>query len=88
MADVSLLLGLVPARVWLFGGIAVAILVALALAGSALYSAGRKAERAGALQKSIEVLRERKSTNEAVRDLDDAHLCVALGGMWRDGECL
>lgn len=82
------LLGLVPAKAWVVVAIVLAGLAALGAGGYSLYALGRKAERVEALQRSIEVLRERKSTNEAVHDLDDAHLCAALGGMWRDGECL
>lgn len=45
-------------------------------------TAGRAAERAAALQHSIDLIRDRSDTNEKINDLDDADLCRALGGRW------
>lgn len=45
-------------------------------------SAGRSAERAEALQHSMDLIRDRSETNEKINDLDDAGLCAALGGRW------
>jgi hypothetical protein len=46
--------------------------------------------QARTLQKSVEMLRERRDTNEAIRNLDDRELCTALGGVPDDatGQCL
>jgi hypothetical protein len=43
---------------------------------------GREAERAAALQKSMDLIRERSETNAEIGDLDDAGLCAALDGHW------
>ena len=45
-------------------------------------SAGREAERAAALQKSMELIRERSETNDQINRMDDAALCRELGGRW------
>ncbi len=44
--------------------------------------AGREAARTEALQRSMELIRERSETNEAINALDDAGLCAALDGHW------
>lgn len=52
------------------------------------YQAGAAAERQAALTRSVEVLRERTTTDDQIRDMDDAGLCAALGGrMSNDGTC-
>jgi hypothetical protein len=43
---------------------------------------GREIERADALRRSMEIIRERSSTNEAVGRMSDAELCAALDGRW------
>lgn len=48
---------------------------------------GRASERTAALQKSMELIQERGKTNEAVRNLSPADICVELGGMFADGKC-
>ena len=50
---------------------------------------GRSIERAAAIGKSVEILRERNVTDEQVRNMDDAGLCHAIGGMFQpDGKCV
>ncbi|EJL57980.1 hypothetical protein PMI09_00685 [Rhizobium sp. CF122] len=50
---------------------------------------GRVAERAAALQRSMDLIKQRGATNEAVGRLSDGDLCHRLGGQWvRDaGTC-
>ncbi|MDP9809341.1 hypothetical protein J2W42_002189 [Rhizobium tibeticum] len=50
---------------------------------------GRVAERAAALQRSMDLIKQRGVTNEAVGRLSDGDLCRKLGGQWvRDaGTC-
>lgn len=43
---------------------------------------GRAAERADALQHSMDLIRERNDTDAEINALDDAGLCRALGGQW------
>ncbi|MCC2608406.1 hypothetical protein [Neorhizobium petrolearium] len=47
----------------------------------------RQQERAAALQKSMELIEERGKTNAEIRNLDDAGLCAALGGLYVNGAC-
>lgn len=44
-------------------------------------SDGRASERAAILTRSVEVLRERNATDDQIRNMDDAGLCRALGGL-------
>lgn len=68
----------------------VALGVAL-IAGIYLYAyqRGAAAERTAALQRSVEILRERTRTDDRIKGMDDASLCRALGGRWvqDDGTC-
>ncbi len=70
------------------------VLGALAIAASLMglswlhgYQRGAAVERQAVLTRSLEVLRERTATDEKVRDMDDAGLCAALGGVFEDGAC-
>ena len=45
------------------------------------YQAGAAAERLTALNRSVEVLRERNATDDQIRNLDDGGLCRELGGL-------
>ena len=73
---------------WIKLGAAVAVIAGLAWSHTAAYRAGASAERRAALERSIDLLRERNTTDETVRNLDDAALCAALGGrMSDDGTC-
>ncbi|QND53451.1 hypothetical protein HB779_17320 [Phyllobacterium sp. 628] len=74
----------IPAWAWM----ALAGVIILLLAGYGLYRAGYGAARVETLERSVEVLRGRKTTNENIRNLDDAGLCSKLDGVWRNGECL
>lgn len=69
----------------------IAIVVGAGLVLTLSYTYGRfvgaQAERSAALQKSVEILRERSKTNEEVRTMDDAALCRQLGGVWNSGTC-
>jgi len=52
------------------------------------YRAGAQSERREALERSIDLLRERHTTDETIRNMDDAALCAALGGRMSDaGTC-
>lgn len=73
---------------WLRVGAVVAVLVGLAWSHTAVYRAGVQSERRAALERSVDLLRERNATDETVRDMDDAGLCRALGGrVSDDGAC-
>jgi hypothetical protein len=75
----------VPA--WVYA--ALVALIIICASGYGLYRAGAASERAKALQHSVDVLRERKSTDEEIHNLSDADLCRKLGGVPNDnGECL
>lgn len=51
------------------------------------YRAGKAAERAEILNRSVEILRERNATDDEISNMDDAALCAALGGVFADGTC-
>lgn len=70
-------------------------LIAIGLGGALMagafwyaYQMGREAERLDALNRSIEILRERNVTDDEIAEMDDAELCALLGGrMQPDGTC-
>lgn len=43
---------------------------------------GKALERTAALQRSMDLIKERNDTNAKVEMLDDPSLCSALGGEW------
>jgi CRISPR/Cas system-associated protein Csm6 len=49
--------------------------------------AGRDEERAAALTRSMEIIKERSRTNAQINALTDADLCRELGGLFKNGEC-
>jgi hypothetical protein len=52
------------------------------------YERGAQSERREALERSIDLLRERHTTDETIRNMDDVALCAALGGRMSDaGTC-
>jgi hypothetical protein len=67
-------------------GIVAAALIATWAVNSA-YQAGRTTERTAILNRSVEILSERNTTDDEIRNLDDASLCVALDGVFADGSC-
>lgn len=75
-----------------FTTIAVAAGVALASAVGLYWigdANGFQRGREAALERSVDILRERAKTDEETRSLDDAGLCVALGGrVSDDGSCV
>ncbi len=48
---------------------------------------GRVEERAAALTRSMEIIKERSRTNAEVEALDDRGLCLELGGVFENGKC-
>lgn len=48
---------------------------------------GRQEAAQAALKTSIDILRERKLTDDQIQGMSDADLCVALGGVFTDGRC-
>lgn len=64
-----------------------AAIVALAASHVTAYRAGAASERTSALTRSVEALRARSKTNEAIKNMDDAALCRELGGVWSGIEC-
>ena len=77
-----------PGRLW--AGLAGIVAVAGFLTWSHLhaYRAGKQAERVVTLNRSVEILRERAQTDDEIRNMDDAALCAALGGVLADGTCV
>jgi len=69
----------------MIGIVAAALIAAWAI--NAAYQAGRTAERTAILNRSVEILRERNATDDQIRNMDDAALCAALGGVFTDGSC-
>lgn len=73
-----------------FTTIAVAAGVALASALGIYWlghSNGVQKGREAALERSVDILRQRNQTDEQVREMGDAELCAAIGGVMRDGTC-
>ena len=62
--------------------VCLAVFTAWQIDRHAQFAAGREAERAAALQKSMELIRERSETNDQINRMDDAALCRELGGRW------
>lgn len=48
---------------------------------------GRQEAAQAALETSIDILRERKLTDDQIQGMSDADLCAALGGVFTDGRC-
>lgn len=48
---------------------------------------GKTIERTAALQKSMDLIKERGINNEEIRNLDDGSLCRELGGVLVNGQC-
>lgn len=72
------------------GAAVVGIVAALGLltwSHLAAYRAGEDAARAEILARSVEILRERNATDDEIRNMDDAALCAALGGVFADSTC-
>jgi hypothetical protein len=71
----------IPAWLW----VALVVSLFLAVYGFEAYRFGSASSRIDTLKASVQALHERKDTDAEVHSLDDAGLCVALGGL-RD-EC-
>lgn len=67
-------------------GAVLAILGGLLTSHYWAYNRGRENERAAALERSIELIKERSRINDEIGDLDDADLCRELGGQWLPDE--
>lgn len=88
MGAISTILALVPKRLLFAASGLVAAFLALWVTYHLGASQGRQQGREAALEQSVETLRERKLTDEKVRDMDAADLCAALGGrLSDDGTC-
>jgi len=48
---------------------------------------GRAFERAAAIARSIEIIKQRGLTNAEINRLSPGALCAELGGVLEDGEC-
>ena len=72
---------------WVRLSIIVSVLFAVSASYFYAYRAGVNSERSASLERSIDTLRERAKTNEEIRSMDDAELCIALGGRMQDGSC-
>ena len=70
-------------------GGAVIVIALLAFSHWQAYRAGAVAERSATLNRSVEALRERNTTDDQIRSMDDAGLCRALDGrVSDDGSCI
>lgn len=69
-------------RLYLIAGAALALIAGLTFSHIKAYQAGAQGERAAALSRSIDLIKERGKTNAEVNRLDDAALCRELGGKW------
>ncbi|GLQ36768.1 hypothetical protein GCM10007908_03880 [Rhizobium albus] len=49
---------------------------------------GREAERAAALERSMDLIRKRSATNDKIGRMSDGELCSALGGRWVPDEAV
>lgn len=78
---------LMPVRLWATLATVIAVLGLLTFSHLKAYQSGAAAERLSTLNRSVEVLRERNATDDQIRNLDDAGLCAALGGVFEDGTC-
>lgn len=73
---------------WIRIGAVLAVLAGLAWSHTAVYRMGVQSERRAALERSVDLLRERNATDETIRNMDAASLCRALGGrLSDDGTC-
>lgn len=63
----------------LAGIVGVTLIAAWAI--NAAYQAGRTAERTAILNRSVEILRERAKTDEAIHDMSPRDLCLELDGL-------
>ena len=53
------------------------------------HSSGIQQGREAALERSVDILRERAKTDDEINDMDARSLCIALGGEWLpDGSCV
>jgi len=48
---------------------------------------GRQQAAASALQRSMDLIRERGKTNAKINSLDDPALCRSIGGKWVSDQC-
>lgn len=75
------------ARLYLAGGIALALLVA----AGAIYMAGGRDEAAQGESKNLRATErqraERDETDAEIRQLDHSGICHLLDGVWRNGLC-
>lgn len=76
-----------PLRLWASLAGVVAVMGLLTFSHVKAYHEGAASERQATLARSVEVLRERNATDAQIRNMDDAGLCRALGGMFADGAC-
>lgn len=69
-------------RAYLALGAALAVIAALTFSHIEAYRMGAASERASALTRSIDLIRDRSKTNAQINRMDDAALCRELGGQW------
>lgn len=71
-------------RIYVIIGAALALVLAFAASHRWAYDTGRAAERGAALERSMELIRQRNETNAEINSMDDGELCAALGGRMSD----
>lgn len=69
-------------RLYVIAASGLAFAVLLGLSHTIAYRHGRAAERVAALERSMDLVRERGETNAEISAMDDAALCAELGGRW------
>lgn len=80
---------LLSPKMWIGAAVGATLvgLWAITIHGPGEYRAGMAAMDAANKQATMEQLKERLKTNAKVRNMSDAELCRAIGGVWSQGEC-
>lgn len=54
---------------------------------SAAFDEGRQAERTAAMERAMDLIKKRGEDDAEIGSMDDAALCVELGGKWVSDRC-
>lgn len=78
-----------PAKAYLYGALGGIALLALgsiyvwhSYKVSAAFEEGRKTERTAAMERAMDLIKKRGEDDAEIGSMDDAALCVELGGSW------
>ncbi len=83
-----------PAKAYLYGALGGIALLALGCVYvwhsyqvSAAFEEGRKTERTAAMERAMDLIKKRGEDDAEIGSMDDAALCVELGGKWVSDRC-